>query len=344
MKIVMDGIVLLAKKIGLTSFTSLTDVKKALDTTKVGHTGTLDSFAQGLLVVCTGRLTKLAGYITAFDKDYSAVIKFGQETDTLEYTGKVTRTAPLPAEEELIKAVEQFTGTYDQVPPVFSSIHIDGKRASELVRKGQEAELTPRSVTVKKARIIELEKTDDGRVLYAHIDFSVSKGTYIRSLARDIANACGSAAQLIGLYRTRVGTFKIEDAAGYQGVKDFSIKSAVANMEKELEAMNSSSLTYQKYSYDEERKLLQAEILQSIKPFDQETSILCGFTNLTLKNRQAQEDYYNGKPIRSALFGTDLHALPVKTLCAVYTPDKVFTGLFEKTEAGRLHNLFIIIL
>lgn len=344
MKNVMDGIVLLAKKIGLTSFTALTDVKRALDTTKVGHTGTLDSFAQGLLVVCTGRLTRLAGYITAFDKEYNAVLKFGEETDTLEYTGKVIRTSPLPTEKELKKAIEKYIGSYNQLPPLFSSIHVDGKRASELVRKGQEAVLTPRPVTIKKAEIIELKKTDDNKVLYANINFTVSKGTYIRSLARDIANECGSAAQLIGLYRTRVGTFKIEDAAGYQTVKDFSITSAVTNMEKELKAMNSSSLTYQKYSYDEERKLLQNEILQSIKPFDQETSTLCGFTNLTLKNKEAQKDYYDGKPLRSALFGRDLHALPVKSLCAVFTPDNIFTGLFEKTEAGRLHNLFVIIL
>ena len=339
-----DGIVLLAKKVGLTSFTALTDVKRALDTTKVGHTGTLDSFAQGLLVVCTGRLTKLAGYITAFNKDYSAVIKFGEETDTLEYTGKVIRTAPLPTEEELIKAVEQFTGTYDQVPPLFSSIHVDGKRASELVRKGQEAEIPPRKVTIYKAQISEILKNQDNKVLYARIDFSVSKGTYIRSLARDIANACGSAAFLAGLYRTKVGTFNIEDAAGYEGVKDFTIKTAIQNMKKELEAMKQNSLTYQKYSFDEERKEIQAQILKCIKPFDSQTSSLCGFTNLKLKDESARQDYYNGKPIRSALFGTDLHALPNESLCAVFTPDNVFTGLFEKNAQGRLHNLFVIIL
>jgi tRNA pseudouridine55 synthase len=339
-----DGIVLLAKKVGLTSFTALTDVKRALGITKVGHTGTLDSFAQGLLVVCTGRLTKLAGYITAFDKDYSAVIKFGEETDTLEYTGKVVRTAPLPTEKDLYKAVEKFTNTYDQVPPVFSSIHVDGKRASELVRKGQEAEIPPRKVTIYKAQISELLKNQDNKVLYARIDFSVSKGTYVRSLARDIANECGSAAFLAGLYRTKVGTFKIEDAAGYEGVKDFTIQTAINNMEKELEAMSKNSLTYQKYSFDEERKEIQAQILKCIKPFDTQTSTLCGFTNLKLKDEQARQDYYNGKPIRSGLFGTDLHALPNNTLCAVYTPDNIFTGLFEKNAQGRLHTLFVICL
>ena len=115
-------------------------------------------------------------------------------------------------------------------------------------------------------------------------------------------------------------------------------------MEKELEAMSKNSLTYQKYSFDEERKEIQAQILKCIKPFDTQTSTLCGFTNLKLKDEQARQDYYNGKPIRSGLFGTDLHALPNNTLCAVYTPDNIFTGLFEKNAQGRLHTLFVICL
>jgi len=337
-----DGIVLLAKKIGLTSFTALTDVKKAMETKKVGHTGTLDSFAQGLLVVCTGRLTKLAGYITAFDKDYSAVIKFGQETDTLEYTGNVISTAPLPSEEDLKKALSHFTGTYKQKPPLFSSIHINGKRASNQVRKGMEIEIPARSVKVHKALLKELVKNEEGKVLYALIDFSVSKGTYIRSLARDIANFCGSAGHLIGLYRTKVGSFKIEDAAGYSAVKDFSISKAIENMEKEKASMAETSMTYKQYSFDEERKKIQAEIKDSIKAFDEESSLLCGFTNLFLVSDQAKSDYYNGKPLRSAFFGTDLHKIPNNTRLAVFTKERKFTGLFEKTNSGRLHNLFVI--
>ena len=127
-----DGIVLLAKKTGLTSFTALNSVKKALNTTKVGHTGTLDSFAQGLLVVCCGRLTRLAGNITEFDKSYEAVIKFGEETDTLEYTGQIIRRAPLPSLEALEASVKKYTGKQLQAPPAFSALHANGKRASDL--------------------------------------------------------------------------------------------------------------------------------------------------------------------------------------------------------------------
>ena len=209
-----DGIVLLAKKPGLTSFASLHSVKKALGTTKVGHTGTLDSFAQGLLVVCTGRLTKLAGNITEFDKSYSAVIKFGEETDTLEYTGQVIRTAPLPSLEALTNALQKFTGNILQAPPSFSALHVNGKRASDLAREGKTVELPPRPITVFQANIIETKLSSEGFVEYCKIDFTVSKGTYIRCLARDIAKEAGSAGHLIGLYRTRVGNFDIKDAAG----------------------------------------------------------------------------------------------------------------------------------
>ena len=148
-----NGILLFAKQTGPTSFSAIGSVKRALKTTKVGHTGTLDSFAQGLLVVCIGSLTKLAGNITAFNKSYKAVIKFGEETDTLEYTGKIIKTAPLPTKQSLEAAVQKFTGNIMQTPPLFSAIHVDGKRASDLAREGKSQKLPARPVTVFKAEI-----------------------------------------------------------------------------------------------------------------------------------------------------------------------------------------------
>ena len=111
----------------------------------------MDSFAQGLLVVCTGRLTKLAGCITEFDKSYSAVIKFGEETDTLEYTGEVIKTANLPTIDALNEAINKFTGKILQAPPAFSAIHVNGKRASDLAREGKTVEIPPRPITVFEA-------------------------------------------------------------------------------------------------------------------------------------------------------------------------------------------------
>ena len=324
-----DGIVLLAKKTGLTSFTSLHSVKKALGTTKVGHTGTLDSFAQGLLVVCTGRLTKLAGCITEFDKSYSAVIKFGEETDTLEYTGQIIRTSPLPTLDSLKEAIKKYTGNILQSPPAFSAIHVNGKRASDLAREGKTVDIPPRPITVFEAKIIETKLTEQGLVEYCRIDFTVSKGTYIRCLARDIAKEAGSAGHLIGLYRTRVGNFDIRDAAGFKHLEDFSIQTAIEQ----------SKINITERPDDTE---LKEEIRNTLRGFDKETSILCGFTNLTLTDDQAEKDYCNGKPLRSALFGTNLHDLQNNTLCAVFSKTDFFRGLIEKDNDGRLHHKFVI--
>ncbi len=328
----IDGIVLLAKKPGLTSFSSLHSIKKALGTTKVGHTGTLDSFAQGLLVVCTGRLTKLAGNITEFDKSYEAVIKFGEETDTLEYTGQTIRTAPLPTLAALKTAITKYTGKILQSPPAFSAVHVNGKRASDLAREGKSVEIPPRPVTVFEAEITEIKQNSEGLVEYCKINFTVSKGTYIRCLARDIAKEAGSAGHLAGLYRTRVGNFDIKDAAGFKALSDFTIESSI-------EASKNTIDLQKPYPDDSD---LQEEIKKTIRDFDRETAILCGFNSITLKDEEAEKDYCNGKPLRSALFTTNLHELAPAALYAVFSQQEVFRGLIEKESGGRIRHRFVI--
>ncbi len=332
-----DGIVLLAKKSGPTSFSSLNSVKKALGTTKVGHTGTLDSFAQGLLVVCTGRLTRLAGNITEFDKSYDAVIKFGEETDTLEYTGNIIKKAQKPSPEALESAVRAFTGKIMQSPPAFSAIHVDGKRASDLARGGTITELPARPVTVYEAVIKDLKLTEDSKVEYALIHFSVSKGTYIRSLARDIANDCGSAAHLTGLYRTKVGHFKVEDAAGYGQMEAFTIDSAIKN------SLNKEDCHPQKdWANDKDEIQLKEEIKAKKLGLDEDTAQLCGFDIIHTNSEQSALDFKNGKPLRSANFDKGLHTLLNEKSVAVFTPDGSFIGLIYKNEAGKVSYKFVI--
>lgn len=344
---IQNGIILFAKAAGPTSFSSLHSIKKALGTSKVGHTGTLDSFAQGLLVVCVGSLTRLAGNIIEFDKDYQAVIQFGKETDTLEYTGQITKEADLPDEERLIQAVKKFTGNISQKPPLFSSIHIDGKRASDLARKGRDAEIPARPVSVYKAEIIEIKKNDKGKVEYALINFSVSKGTYIRSLARDIGQACGSAAHLVGLYRTRVGHFKIEDAAGFTRLPSFTIENALKEMEKQkliikkTDEEKALKKERQKYIPDQAELELQEEIRQKIYQVDKDFSGLCGFEIISLISDEAKCDFENGRPLRSRLFDKDLHCLPDNSITAVFTKDEIFAGLIDKDQNGRIHYRFV---
>lgn len=327
-----DGIVLLAKQSGLTSFSSLYSVKKALNTKKVGHTGTLDSFAQGLLVVCTGRLTKLAGNITEFDKTYKAVIKFGEETDTLEYTGKIIKKAPLPSAKAFHNSLKKITGTLKQKPPLFSAIHIDGKRASDLARNGENAEIPEREITVFNSELLDEKLNSQGLVEYALVEFSVSKGTYIRSLARDIALDCNSAGHLTGLFRTKVGDFSVKAAAGYSLLEDFSIESAVKASKAFLE-------NKEKEAFNED--LLQAEIREKLLSFSEEVAKACGFISVHLASQAAERDFYNGKPLKNALFIENLFELPCNSIISVFF-EKKFIGIINKGPEGRISYRFVI--
>ncbi len=347
-----DGIILIAKQPGPTSFTSLNSIKKAIDSKKVGHTGTLDSFAQGLLVVCTGRLTRLAGNIIDFNKTYRAVIKFGQETDTLEYTGNIIRTTPLPTKEKLEEAVSKFTGKLMQKPPVFSAIHINGKRASDLMRSGINSEIPEREITVFNSKILEIKTDDNNLVEYAQIEFNVSKGTYIRSLARDIGNYCNSSAHLIGLFRTTIGHFNIEQAAGFSKLPDFNILNSIKIMEEqkiliekekqEIQNRRELKLPREKFVPSKEELDLQEEIRNKMQDFTEDLAKLCGFNIIHITNEQAVIDFTFARPLRSKNFDIDLHTLPCNSITAAFSKENIFAGLIYKDENTRLHYRLVI--
>ncbi|MCL2191173.1 MAG: tRNA pseudouridine(55) synthase TruB [Treponema sp.] len=200
------GLILLHKRPGLTSFDSLKAVKRALETGKAGHTGTLDKFAEGLLLVLTGKALKLSQWFTHCDKQYEGTIRFGVETDTLDPEGAEVARAPLPSRQEVEEALGLFRGKIGQAPPAYSAIHIGGERASVLARRGEAPEMKKRPVEVYR---LELRSWDPP---LAGVFVHCSGGTYIRSLARDIALAAGSRAHLAGLLRTRVARFGLEDA------------------------------------------------------------------------------------------------------------------------------------
>ena len=310
-----SGIVLLAKRPGLTSFSSLNAVKKSLDTSKVGHTGTLDSFAQGLLVVCVGNMTRLASHITTFNKSYEAVIEFGSETDTLDPGGTVIKTAPLPDYEKLKEALKKFKGTIDQVPPEFSALHVDGQRASDLVRKGKQVTLKARPVTVFDYEILEV-KLEDEKVKYARIRFDVSKGTYIRSLARDIARECESAAHLKGLLRTKVGCFELQDAAGLDLLKDFTIENVI----------NGDTDIKDELSNDDEN--LFNQIKSKIKKIDFKIAEDCGLVPAVIK-KECEAHFKNGRFLKPSYFNMDLlkSGFINGTKYAVFSENSIFLGV-----------------
>ena len=201
---VPSGLVPLHKQPGLTSFDALGAVKRALGTGKVGHTGTLDKFAEGLLLVLTGRALKLSPWFSHCDKQYQAVIRFGIETDTLDPEGASIAEAPPPSRETVLQILPQYTGAIMQEPPVYSAIHIDGKRASARARSGETPAMQKRAVHIYTLELLSWEPP------FAKIAVHCSSGTYIRSLARDIARAAGSRAHLSALVRTHVAGFALE--------------------------------------------------------------------------------------------------------------------------------------
>ena len=310
------GIVLFAKRPGVTSFSSLFSIKRALGTKKVGHTGTLDSFASGLLVVCTGSLTRLASYITAFHKTYDAVIEFGSETDTLEYTGNIVKTAPLPKKDDVLSAIAHHTGDMLQTPPLFSALHINGERASSIARSGRKADIPSRPVTVFGAEAEEFLFEKDDFVKAVRVRLSVSKGTYIRSLARDIGSHCKSAAHLAGLRRLSVGSFRLEDAAGVSSLKPFTIRSVYETI-SEMRESNAAlckegspehiphangedppSLAPRPRAYE---KGVQSEVREKMQTMTERLAVECGFRALRIFS-EYEDDFKHGRPLLSSMF------------------------------------------
>jgi tRNA pseudouridine55 synthase len=201
-----EGLLLADKPAGRTSHDVVDLARRALRTKRVGHAGTLDPFATGLLVLLVGRATRLAPYLDAEPKVYEATIRFGSETDSDDGTGAVTREAPLPSDADVRAAIAGFTGTISQLPPSVSAKQVGGVRAHAAARQGAPLELAPVSVTVHAWDDLAF----DGTELRATI--TCGGGTYIRALARDLGRAVHSAAHCHALRRTRTGGFDVADA------------------------------------------------------------------------------------------------------------------------------------
>jgi tRNA pseudouridine55 synthase len=203
-----DGILLIDKDEGKTSFDAVRMIRKILRCKKTGHAGTLDPFATGLLIILLGQGTRLSPYIMGGKKKYRAEISLGIETDTCDPTGTVISEAPVPdmGVENIAEAISSFTGVIEQVPPVFSALKVNGQRAYNFARKGIEVELKKREVTVYSIDIIDI------RMPLITIEVSCSGGTYVRSLASDIGKKLGTVAHLRNLRRLSSGLFSVDNA------------------------------------------------------------------------------------------------------------------------------------
>ncbi len=201
------GVLILDKPEGITSAKAAAKIKKLLAPRKIGHTGTLDPFATGVLVLCINEATRAADQITSLNKVYQSTLRFGVETDTLDRTGKVVRESDITfSEKDLAEIMQTFSGASLQTVPRFSAARVDGHRLYELSRRGIEVERPEREICIHSIALHSFNWPE------AVIEVCCSKGTYIRQLASDIGQKLGSGAHLCALRRTGVGPFTLERA------------------------------------------------------------------------------------------------------------------------------------
>ena len=203
----MDGVLNIRKEKGYTSFDVVAKLRGILHMKKIGHTGTLDPEAEGVLPVVLGKATKLVDLLTEKQKMYEALLHLGLETDTQDMTGKVLREQPVNVtEEEVIAVIRSFLGEQQQIPPMYSALKVDGKKLYELAREGKTVERKPRTVHFYEIEIKKIE------LPYIRFSVTCSKGTYIRTLCHDIGQKLGCGGCMEELIRTRSGNFDLEDS------------------------------------------------------------------------------------------------------------------------------------
>jgi tRNA pseudouridine55 synthase len=243
----MDGILNIYKPVGITSFDVVKKVMKICGTKKVGHTGTLDPLAAGVLPICIGRATKIVDYIMSETKIYEAQLKLGVKTDTYDREGKIIHDEENVnlSEKDIIKVFSSFIGEIDQEPPMFSALKVNGKRLYELARQGITVEREKRKVNIFKLEIID--------IVLPFVNFRVtcSKGTYIRSLCYDIGEKLGVGGTMWSLTRVQTGSFKIANSINLENIDRDNVQHHIISIEESLSKYDKIS-----FSSKHERLLL----------------------------------------------------------------------------------------
>ena len=241
----MEGIIVVNKPKGITSFDVIRKLKKILKTKKIGHTGTLDPLATGIMLVCVGKATKLASDLEAKDKIYIADFDIGYATDTYDIEGKkIAENIIEVSKENLEQSIKKFIGNIKQVPPMYSAIKIDGNKLYHLARKGIEVERPERNVTIEYINLLDFK---DNKV---KIETKVSKGCYIRSLIYDIGQDLGTYATMTALQRKQVGDYSLENSYSLEQIE----KMVLNNDFKFLKTIE-EIFSYDKYSLQTEKEL-----------------------------------------------------------------------------------------
>ncbi|HLF01683.1 MAG TPA: tRNA pseudouridine(55) synthase TruB [Anaerolineales bacterium] len=203
----MNGLLIVNKPVGPTSHDIVYRIRKWSGERRVGHTGTLDPLASGVLVICLGTATRISEYVLHSDKRYTAVIRLGQTTATYDSQGRVVDQRPVDLTQDQIEpALAAFRGEITQTPPAYSAVQVGGRRAYDMARQGEEVDLKPRTITIHSLNLLAWKSPD------LTLDIFCSAGTYIRTIAHDLGQALGCGGHVTGLTRTATGPFKIEDA------------------------------------------------------------------------------------------------------------------------------------
>ncbi len=228
----MTGLLLVDKPVGLTSHDVVDHIRKAAGIRRVGHTGTLDPAATGLLILCLGKATRLSEHLTGLDKTYQGIMRFGVVTDSYDLDGTVVREAEPPALtlEQIQAHCDALTGEIDQVPPMVSAVKVGGRRLYKAARRGEEVERKPRRIVVREFRALSYVPPD------VEIRVSCSSGTYVRSLCHEIGSVVGCGAVLASLRRTWVGRYSVEQAAAmddFQAPED--VRARILPMDQALD-------------------------------------------------------------------------------------------------------------
>lgn len=241
----MEGIIIVNKPKGITSFDVIRKLKKILKTKKIGHTGTLDPLATGVMLMCVGKATKLTSDLEAKDKVYIADFDIGYATDTYDIEGKkIAENIIEISKENLEQSIKKFIGNIKQVPPMYSAIKIDGNKLYHLARKGIEVERPERDVTIEYINLLDFKDNK------AKIETKVSKGCYIRSLIYDIGQDLGTYATMTALQRKQVGSYSLEDSYSLEQIEEM-----VLNNDFKFLKTVEEFFSYDKYSLQTEKEL-----------------------------------------------------------------------------------------
>jgi len=225
----MQGVIFIDKPAGMTSFDVIRRLRVVTEIRKIGHAGTLDPFATGLLIICISRqATRCIDEFTQLDKTYTAILKLGEKTDTADIEGKIIEIKDVPdtVEQNIDDVFSLFLGEIDQVPPQFSAIKKDGVRLYKTARKGIQVEIEPRKVFIHTLSFLNYQEP------YLEFSSTVSKGTYIRSLGEDIAAKLGTVGHLTELRRDAIGPFSVKDALSLEDITERALENSIKPIEE----------------------------------------------------------------------------------------------------------------